>query len=291
MLRNEFAVALAVALTLVLAPSAFSWTGVHSPREDARTLIQRVIDFQERQQELTRQYAFRESIVTRDVTPEGRVRDSESETFLVTPAPGGEYRRLVSKNGVPLSARDEAEEERKFQTFLGEQLRMPEDAREAETRKKLRERTKRFRERLTEALEVFDFVERPDEGVGGQPARVFRFSPKPGYEGHSRATKVLARLEGTVWIDDRRDQISRLEMRFRESLKFLGGVFGRVSEGSHATAVAAFHEDLWLLDRIDVSLDARMYFLKKYRQQITYDYHDYQKYTVATKERVTPVVR
>jgi hypothetical protein len=260
-------------------------------REDATALIQRVIDYQERQQELTRQYAFHESIVTRDVASDGRVNDSESETFLVTPAPGGEYRRLIAKNGAPLVASDEAEEEKKFQKFLADQLRMAPEERDAETEKKLQERTKRYRERLTEALEVFDFEERPDETVAGQPVRVFRFSPKPSFEGHSRATKILAHLDGTVWIDDRRDQIARLELRFREGLKFLGGVFGRVSEGSHASAVADCHEDLWLLDRIDVSLDARLYFLKKYRQQITFDYHDYQKYTVATKERVTPVVR
>jgi hypothetical protein len=150
---------------------------------------------------------------------------------------------------------------------------------------------RRFQERLREALEVFDFEPLPDEAVAGQRVRVFRFSPKPGYEGHSRATNILARLDGKVWIDDRRDQLAKLEIRFRESLKFLGGVFGRVSEGSHAVAVASFNEDLWLLDRIDVTIDARFYFLKKYRQHITFDYHDYQKYTVVTKERVTPVVR
>jgi hypothetical protein len=280
----------ALSVISVFAPTVLR-AAVQPAREDAPTLIQRVIDFQQRQQELTRQYAFRESIVTQDVTSDGNVEDSESETYLVTPGPGGDYRRLVARNGAPLSARDDADEEKKFQKYLQEQLRLPEKEREAETRKKVEERVKRFQERLREALEVFDFEPLPDEVVAGQPVRVFRFSPKPGYEGHSRATDILARLDGKVWIDDQRDQLAKLEIRFRKSLKFLGGVFGRVSEGSHAVAVASFNEDLWLLDRIDVSLDARFYFLKKYRQQITFDYHDYQKYTVVTKERVTPVVR
>lgn len=280
-----------LASCLGIAAPAVWGKPVESGRADAPALIQRVIDFQERQQELSRQYAFRESIITRDVTSDGRVRDSESETYLVTPAPGGEYRRLVSKNGQPLSARDEAKEEQKFQKYLEEKLRMPEQEREAQTRKKLQDRAKRFRERLTEALEVFVFEPLPDEVLAGEPVRVFHFSPKPGYKGHSRATQILARLEGKVWVDDQRDQIAKLQLRFRESLKFLGGVFGRVSEGSHAVAVASFNDGLWLLDRIDVALDARFYFLKKYRQQITFDYHDYQKYTVATKERVTPGVR
>jgi hypothetical protein len=73
----------------------------------------------------------------------------------------------------------------------------------------------------------------------------------------------------------------------RESLKFLGGVFGRVSEGSEALAEGSLHDgELWLPDRIEVTLDARFYFLKEYHQRITFDYDDYQKYVVATEERV-----
>jgi hypothetical protein len=127
---------------------------------------------------------------------------------------------------------------------------------------------------------------------------VFRFSPKPGYEEHSRSTKILARMEGKVWIDPRRDQLAKLQVRFRENLKFLGGVFGRVSEGSEASAEGWFDgepdepdepdEGVWLLDEVAVSLDARLYFLKSYRQRIAIDYHDYQRYRVDTEERIKP---
>ncbi|MGH9321343.1 MAG: hypothetical protein ACRD3V_15835, partial [Vicinamibacteria bacterium] len=255
-------------------------------REDAERLLRRVIEAQERQQELTRQYAFRESTETRNLDGEGRTRNEKSETFLVTPGPDGEYRRLVAKNGEPLRAEDEAKEEKKFQKHLKEQLRLSAEERDSKTKEKLERRVKRFRERLEEAIKVFHFEPLEDELLQGEPVRVFRFSPEPGYEGHSRSTRILARMEGRVWIDPRRDQLARLEIRVRESLKFLGGVFGRVSEGSEATAEAFFDgENLWLLDRVDVSLDARLYFLKNYRQEIAIDYHDYEKYTVDTEER------
>jgi hypothetical protein len=255
--------------------------------EDAETLIRRVIASQERQQELAREYTYRESVSTKDLDSTGQVRDAESQTYLVTPAPGGEYRRLLAKNGAPLSAKEDAEEERKFQEHVAKQLGRPASDREAETKKKTKERVERYRERLEEALEAFDFVAMPDETLLGEPVRVFRFSPRPGYKGHSRATKILARMEGTVWIDPRRDQLARLHLRIRESLKFLGGIFGRVSEGSEALAAGSLHGgELWLPDRIEVTLDARFYFLKDYHQRITFDYDDYRKYVVATEERV-----
>jgi hypothetical protein len=271
----------AVALLLVLPSS-------EAPlREDAETLLRRVIEFQDRQQELTRQYAFHEQVSTVDVDSEGNARSSESETYLVTPGPGGEYRRLVAKNGSPLSPKEDAKEEKKFREYLDGQLRKTESERRRATENKLKSRVERFRERLEEAIEVFEFEPLADTELRGKPVRVFRFEPKAGYRGHSRATKILARIEGTVWIDPERNQLAKLHVRFRENMKFLGGIFGRISEGSEAVAEGfCADEAVWLLDRVDVSLDARFYFLKKYRQQMNLDYFDYQKYSVETEERV-----
>ena len=274
---------------------------VSPERDDAETLLRRVIESQKRQQELTREYAFRETTVTRDLDSHGRIKRTRSETALVTPAPGGEYRRLLAKDGEPLSPEEEAKEERKFQKYLKEQLRLSAEERERKTKYKLERRAERFQERLREAIEVFDFEPLEDEVIQDVPLRVFRFSPKPGYEGHSRATKIFARMEGNVWIDPLRDQLAKLQIRFVKNLKFLGGIFGRVSEGSEAFAEGWFDGDpdepdepdepdkgVWLLDEVAVSLDARLYFLKNYRQRIEIDYHDYQRYRVETEERIKP---
>jgi hypothetical protein len=271
----------ATAILIILSSAA------GSDREDAETLLRRVIDFQDRQQELTRQYAFHEKVSTVDVDEEGARKRSKSETYLVTPGPGGEYRRLVAKNGAPLPAKEEKNEEEKFREYLDEQLRRTEAERRRATENKLKSRVERFRERLEEAIEVFQFQPLEDAELDGEPVRVFRFEPKPGYRGHSRATKILARIEGTVWIDPERNQLARLHVRFRENMKFLGGLFGRISEGSEAVAEGFCADDaVWLLDQVEVSLDARFYFLKKYRQQMSFDYFDYQKYSVETEERV-----
>jgi hypothetical protein len=276
---REMVLFLATVISLTVSPEG----------DDAETLLRRVIESRERQQQLTREYAFRETTVTRDLDSNGRIKSATSESALVTPGPGGEYRRLIGKDGEPLSPEEEAKEEREFQKYLKEQLRLPAEERDKKTREKLERRVERFQERLREAMEVFDFEPLESEVVQGVPLRVFRFSPKPGYEGHSRSTKILARMEGTVWIDPRCDQLAKLHVRFRENLKFLGGIFGRVSKGSEASAEGWFDGDgVWLLDEVAVSLDARLYFLKSYRQRIEIDYHDYERYRVETEERIKP---
>ncbi len=148
-------------------------------------------------------------------------------------------------------------------------------------------RVKRYRSRLKDALEVYNFSSLADERLDGESVRVFRFTPKPEYEGHSRTTKILARMEGTVWIDPERNQLAKLSLVFTRDLKFLGGVFGGVSKGTQATVIGAMRENLWMLDSADVALNARFYFLKRYRQHITVAYGDYRKFHVATEEAIT----
>ena len=104
-----------------------------------------------------------------------------------------------------------------------------------------------------------------------------------------RATKILERLEGKVWIDPQQHQIVKLHLWFREDMKFLLGLFGRISKGTEAVPIQKrVGDEIWLLDHVDVKLRGRLYFLKRYRQRITYAYEDYKK-TTATAEESHPL--
>ncbi len=254
-------------------------------RPDAQRLIEKVIANQEAKQQLQRQYAYRETITTEFLHKDGSVDRLESEAFQVTPSPDGEYRRLVAKNGQPLPPDKEKKEEEKFQKYINKQLKLSSEKRERNTKEKLAGRVSRFQTRLREALEGYEFSELPVEKIQGNRIRRFEFSPRIGYEPHSKGAKMLNRLQGTVWIDPKQAQIVKLHIIFREDMKFFLGLFGRISKGSEAVAEQLQAEDgLWLLENITASLEARFYFFKRYRRRITYSYSNYQKYTVETDE-------
>ena len=118
--------------------------------------------------------------------------------------------------------------------------------------------------------------------------RVFHFEPKQGYSGHDRFTKMLAKLEGTVWIDAERAQIARIHLRLREDMKLLAGLFGKIGEGSEALAEGWSHEDVWLLDKVELNLKARLYFVMRYDRRLVWDYTDYEEFSVRTEERIGP---
>ena len=254
-------------------------------RPDARRLIEQVIANQEAKQQLQRQYAYRETTTTEFLGKDGSVDKAKSEAFQVTPSPDGEYRRLVAKDGQPLPPEMEKKEEEKFQKYLNKQLKRSAEERERNTEEKLTSRVNRFQTRLRDALEVYEFTELPVERIHGTRIRCFEFSPRSGYKPHSKGTKVLNRLEGTVWIDPKQTQIVKIHIIFREDIKLFFGLFGKVSKGSEAIVEQLQAEDgLWLLENITASLDARFYFFKKYRRRITYSYSNYQKYTVEMDE-------
>ena len=255
-------------------------------QEDARALLLRVVENQERNQELQRQYTFIETVRTEDRRKDGAATRKKEETLEVTPAPGGEYRRLIARYGQPLSPKEEKKEEKKFQKYIKEQLKLsPKEIKDKN--ENLKRRVGRFESRIREALEVFEFSALADELLGGRPVRVFQFKPRPGYKPHSRATKLLHRTEGTVWIDPERNQIAKLHMRFQKDMKFAWGLFGRISKGTEAVAEQThIGDEIWLLERIDVYLKGRFYFLKQYNRHLTFTYSDFKKYTVSTEEEV-----
>lgn len=271
-------------MLLVLPGWLFLFLGIAgSPaatKTGAETLLRRVIEHHEIQQEGWHGYSYRERVATRDFREDGSLLRGKSETFLVTPSPDGEYRRLLTRHGRPLSEQREAKEERRFREHLERLRALSPRQRRSRAEEKLASRVEKYRTRLSDAVEVFDFTAQPDEWIDGEPVRVFSFAPKPGYAGDSRSQKMLSRMEGVVWIDARRDQLARLYLRAREDLRFLGGIFGRVSKGSEARAEAFRDGDLWLLDRVEVDLDARFYFLKTYRRHVTIDYGDYREYSL-----------
>lgn len=255
-------------------------------QEDARALLLRVAENQERNQDLQRQYTYIETVREEDHRHDGAVTRRKEETFEVTPAAGGEYRRLIARYGRPLSPKEEEKEEEKFQKYVEERLKLsPQELKDKN--ENLKRRVGRFESRIRDALEVFEFSAAADERIDGRPVSVFDFRPRQDYKPHSRATKLLHRTEGRVWIDPERNQIARLYMRFRKDFKFGWGLFGRISEGTEAVAQQMhIGDEIWLLERVDVTLKGRFYFLKKYDRHLTFTYSDYRKYTVSTEEAV-----
>jgi hypothetical protein len=285
-LRSVEAASIILLMKLTLLIVAALSMGPFGPREDARVLLERVVENQERNQTLQRQFAYVETVATEHLRKDKSTSKRKEETFEVTPAPGGEYRRLIAKNGRSLTLKEEEKEEEKFQKYLKKQLELsPGELKEKEDN--IKKRVGRFESRIREALEVFEFSALPDETLSGRPVRVFQFSPLAGYKPHSRATQLLSRTEGTIWIDSEKNQIAKLQMHFREDMKFLAGIFGRISKGTQAIAVMKhIGDEVWLFDTMEVYLKGRFYFLKKYNRRLSFSYSNYKKYTVNTEETV-----
>jgi hypothetical protein len=275
-------------MSLIWAVLAALVVAGRAQQEDAEELLRRVVENQAANQEIQREYTYTETVTTQFLRKDGTIRNAKSETFQVMPAPGGEYRKLIGKNGRSLSEKDRKKEEEKFEKYIEKQLELSADE-VARKKENLSRRVGRFETRIREALEVFDFESLPDEDFRGSRVRTFQFTPKKSYKAKSRATKILHRTEGTLWVDPEKNQIVRLHIRFREDMTFLAGLFGRISKGTEAVAEQrSVNDEIWVLDNIEVTLRGRFYFLKRYNRRLKFAYSDYRKYTVSTEETIAP---
>jgi hypothetical protein len=106
----------------------------------------------------------------------------------------------------------------------------------------LREQNGILLEEFTKAL---DFTFAGDETIDGHACYVFEAKPKPGYRPPNRTAKVLAGMQGRLWIDRKSLHWLRAEA---EALKPVSvfGLFARVLPGTRMELnMAPVTDSIW----------------------------------------------
>ncbi|MCP5114229.1 MAG: hypothetical protein GY953_25650, partial [bacterium] len=90
---------------------------------DAAKIVERSFGTLEARMEVARTYTFHQREEKRDLDKSGNVKSTESKTWDVTLLEGSEYRRLIAKDDQPLSAKQEAGEQRKLEKSIAKMQR------------------------------------------------------------------------------------------------------------------------------------------------------------------------
>lgn len=260
------------------------------PLPDVETLMKSVVANQEKIEELREKYTFRQTETSYKLDDKGRVKDEEVRVSEITPVAGEFVERLVSKNGKPLTEKEQAEEDKRLQKEIEEIL----EKKEKEERKRLgrgRDRVKEedtYEERsnftILGILRLSEVTSVRREVFRGFEVIAFDFEPKKGAKPKNRTESIINKLAGTMWIDEGASQIVRLEARFVESFKVGGGLFASVSP---STAVAFEQQkvggEIWMPSYAEANISARVFLLAKFSRNIKATYSDYKKYSIDNK--------
>jgi hypothetical protein len=125
-------------------------------------------------------------------------------------------------------------------------------------------------------LEAFDFRLVGEEIVDGRPAYVLEATPHPGYHASGKYGKLLARVQGKLWVD--KQDFGWVKVDGEVTQSFSMGLFvARVQRGSHILLEQICLGDaVWVPKRLEVRASAKILFLKSLELEKILTYSDYR---------------
>ena len=236
------------------------------------------------------QYTFTERQTERQLDGKGKVRKKTSSLYEVypSPEPGQTYRKLIERDGKPLSAEELAKEDRK------------QEAKEAKAWAKLgsddaqkRAAAEKSRRRETEAIEelfrIHDFHIVGRETLDGRNAVLVTFSPRPGVEPATKEGKIFKKFAGRAWIDEEDRQLVRVEAELIDDFSIGFGFIAKLRKGARAELLRRkINHEIWLPAEARFAGNARVLLFRGLHIDTLSEYSDYKKFTVGTEAAVTP---
>lgn len=250
--------------------------------QDAREIVRRAVQLDQRNAELERNYTHLERQEVRMLDGSGKVKSKESKTFDLTWLEGSPYRKLVARNDQPLSRTEQQKESDKENREL--ELRRKQTKEEREQRLiAWQQRQQKRREPFKELPDAFDFRISGEESMNGRPAYVIDATPKPGYKPKLASASYFPKIKGRLWIDKESYQPVRVDLETLDTISFAGFLV-RLSKGTHLTVeMALVNNETWFPKRAVLHGSLRVLFVKGYRGDIDYTFSDYRKFSAESR--------
>ncbi|MFL6216760.1 MAG: hypothetical protein ACJ74J_22955 [Blastocatellia bacterium] len=254
------------------------------PLPDLETLMKAIAANQEQIEGLREKYTCREYQTEREVDDKGRIKEKETRLFEVTPVAGRFIRRLVSRNGQPLSKDEQEKIDRRVQKFAEDALKAREKRKEREEEREQRGKTDDDDEDDNGRVTILSFLRLSEvtsmrrEMFRGHEVIAFDFEPKKNVKTRNRNEALVSKLIGTIWVDEAAQQIVRLEARLSDAFKIGGGLLASLSSQS---AVVMEQEkvggEVWMPSYAEANLAARIFLVAKFSRNMITRYGDYKK--------------
>jgi hypothetical protein len=244
---------------------------------DAREIIRRALEGDEKNARQALLYTFVQRREERKLDKQDQVKSASSETFDITLLDGSEYRRLIARNGQPLSP----EEERKQQRELDKSIEKIQNETPREREKRLAERAKRKaeqREFVKEIPAVYDFTVLGEDTAGGVKTWIIGANPRASYEPKHKRAKFLKKLRGKLWISQSDYGVVKMEAETIDTVSF-GLFLVRLNRGATLEfEQTKVNDEVWLLEMFRVRFQGRAALVKGFHREVEAAYGKYHKF-------------
>src|SRR6476646_6834000 len=215
---------------------------------------------------------------------DGKVKKTEVKEFTFFYLNGDEVSTLVKKDGKPLSDEEQKKENEKTQKEI-QNIQKREAKKEAKE-EKAKEEGKKDKDDdpgIETFLRACQFVNPRRERFRGQNVLVFDFEPNPEYKARNLVEKIVQKLAGVIWIDEKAHDVARLEAYFVGDFRFAGGLLANLQKGTSFIFEQAYvNNELWLPTYEEAHVGVRVLLLKGFKVNAVTRYSDYKRFKVQT---------
>ena len=270
-------------------PAAFRYPQVEGsrPMPQLEPLMKAITENQDKIDELRERYTCRLVEIERKHDGDGRVKETETRAYEVTPVGAMFVERLMSVNGKELTSSEREKEDKRVQKEVEEIVKR----REKKEQKEVRARAKGEKEKKDDDdVEIKDFLRISEitsvrrEIFQGHEVIAFDFEPRKGFKPKNRAEDIVNKLAGTIWVDETAQQVARLEARLTDSYKIGGGMLASIG----ASTAFSFEQqkigdEVWLPSSMEANISARVLLLAKFNRSVERRYSEYKKYQIDSR--------
>jgi len=251
---------------------------------DLKALFKEIDEHQQAIDKIKENYTGTRTEEETEYESDGRVKKREEREHTFFYLNGEEVSTLVKKDGKPLSAEEQKKENERTHKRI-EELQKREAKKEAKEEKAKEEG--KSKDSDDPGIEVFlracQFVNPRRERFRGQDVLVFDFEPNPEFKPHKLVEKVVQKLAGVVWIDEKALDVARLEAYFISDVKLAGGLLASLQKGTSFVFEQAFiNNEVWLPTYEEAHLGARVLLVKGFKVSEVTHYSDYKRFNVET---------
>lgn len=275
---------------VVLASGALAQEVRIGGQEAAEALLAEVLDHRETVRPLEGRLTFRQLITTEALNEERDVVAAADALYEYEPVHGRHLWKLLERDGEPIAGRRFRREERRYRRAIeaakeeAEEDRLARERRDPDYEIRPKNGMDLFYKIVRDAVELDMFegeLSRRDTWRG-RPVQVIRFRPRPGFDdAPNRMMSVVSKCEGELWVDVESRQIARVRTVLTEAENFVAGLFGRLHRGTSADVESEFDGSLWLPKRVTMTVDARMFFFRRIRRRVHYDFLDFRPFSAS----------
>jgi hypothetical protein len=240
---------------------------------------------------LLSQYTFTEKLLERQFDAQGAVTKTKTEVYEVYPSleRGHTYRKLIMRDGTPVSAKELAQQDHEQDAEIEKQARkLAAEGTGARAKREADEKRKE-EEIAAEVFRVYNITLVDRELLDGRNTIQLRFDPRDDYRPGERTGKMLKKFKGRAWIDEADHQVARIETELVDTLSFGLGVVARLKPGARVFfARRKVNDEVWLPSEARFTGRARLFLIKALSIDALSQYSDYRKFSVGTDVEYSP---